>query len=68
MSLDFVVCRKDATIVAAVELDDSTHRKPERIAADAKKEKALSAAGVNLIRWEVGNLPDQAAIRQALVA
>lgn len=65
MSLDYVVCLKDSTIVAAVELDDSSHLKAARIEADAKKEKALSAAGITLLRWNVGDLPDETAIRQA---
>jgi len=65
MSLDFLVCLKDSTIVAAVELDDKTHEKASRVEADAKKEKALSAAGVALIRWNVSALPDENAIRLA---
>ncbi len=65
MSLDFLVCLKDSTVVAAVEIDDKTHEKASRIEADAKKEKALSAAGITLVRWNVSALPDEAAIRQA---
>lgn len=65
MSLDFVVCLKDSTIVAAVELDDKTHEKTSRVEADEKKEKALSAAGIALVRWKVSALPDENAIRQA---
>lgn len=65
MSLDFLVCLKDSTIVAAVELDDKTHVKASRVEADAKKEKALSAAGVALVRWNVAALPNINAIRQA---
>lgn len=65
MSLDFVVCLKDSTIVAAVELDDKTHEKAARVEADAKKEKALSAAGIPLVRWNVSALPDENAIRLA---
>lgn len=65
MSLDFLVCLKDSTIVAAVELDDKTHEKASRIKADAKKEKALSSAGVVLVRWHVSALPDETAIRHA---
>jgi very-short-patch-repair endonuclease len=64
MSLDYVVCLKDATVVAAVELDDKSHERAERIEADAKKEKALSAAGITLLRWKVGALPDEASIRE----
>lgn len=65
MSLDFLVCLKDSTIVAAVELDDKTHERASRVGADTKKEKALSAAGVALVRWQVSALPDENAIRQA---
>ena len=65
MSLDFLVCLKDSTVVAAVELDDKTHEKASRTEADAKKAKALSSAGVALVRWNVAALPDETAIRQA---
>lgn len=65
MSLDFLVCLKDATIVAAVELDDKTHEKASRVEADAKKAKALSAAGITLIHWNVSAMPDEQAIRLA---
>lgn len=66
MSLDFLVCLKDSTVVAAIELDDKTHERASRAEADAKKEKALSAAGIALIRWNVSALPNENAIRQAL--
>lgn len=66
MSLDFVVCLKDSTVVAAIELDDKTHEKASRAEADARKERALSAAGVALIRWSVSALPDENVIRGAL--
>ena len=65
MSLDFVVCHKDSTIIAAIELDDKSHEKTSRKEADDKKGKALSAAGVALIRWQASALPDEAAIRLA---
>ena len=57
-SLDFVVCRKDFSIVTAIELDDITHEKEERIIADKDKDKALESAGIRLIRWHVINMPD----------
>ena len=64
MSLDFVVCAKDS-VIAAIELDDSSHEKTSRVSADAKKEKALSSAGISLVRWQARALPDEAAIREA---
>ena len=58
MSVDFVVCAPDgAKILAAIELDDSSHEKADRIQADAKKDKALRSAGVPIIRWPVKGMP-----------
>lgn len=68
MSLDFVVCAKDSTVIAAVELDDSSHEKTSRVRNDAKKERALSSAGISVLRWQARALPDEAAIRQAFAA
>lgn len=58
MSADFVVCNKDSSIVAVIELDDSTHEKPDRQAADSKKDKALEAAKIKIIRWQAKSMPD----------
>jgi hypothetical protein len=62
-SVDFVVCLKDSTVVAVVELDDSTHNRPSRQTADVTKDKALQSAGVTVVRWNVKALPDEAEIR-----
>lgn len=62
-SVDFLVCKSDFTIVAAVELDDSTHSQIDREIADSTKNRALAAAGVPLVRWHVSALPDFDAIR-----
>ena len=67
MSADFVVCNKDASVVAVIELDDASHQKAERQAADAKKDKALAAAGIKMIRWQVKAMPDKLAIQAALL-
>ena len=66
MSYDFLVCSKDSTVLAAIELDDKSHEAPARVAADAKKSRASAAAGVRLIRWNVKALPDDVAIRAAV--
>ena len=65
LSYDFVVCSKDSTVLAAIELDDKSHESTSRAETDRKKERATSAAGVRLIRWHVKALPDQAAIQAA---
>lgn len=66
MSADFVVCGKDASVVAVIELDDASHRLDERIKADAKKDKALASAGISVVRWPVKPMPDVAAIQATL--
>ena len=66
MSADFVVCNKDSSIVAVIELDDTTHQREERQAADAKKNKALTSAGIPIIRWQAGALPDEETIKSML--
>ena len=68
LSIDFLIVRADTSIVAAVELDDSSHRASRRQDADARKAHALKSAGVALIRWQVTKLPDVESIRSALAA
>ncbi len=65
LSYDFVVCAPDGSVIAAVELDDSSHELEERMATDAKKDAATAAAGVPLIRWHVRAMPDVRAIQAA---
>jgi very-short-patch-repair endonuclease len=66
LSLDFLILNPDTSIVAAVELDDSTHAPENRRQADARKDHALKSAGVPLIRWSAKNLPDRVAILAAI--
>lgn len=63
MSADFVVCAKDSSIIAVIELDDASHARENRKVADAKKNTALRAAGIRVIRWQAKSLPDEAAIK-----
>jgi hypothetical protein len=64
LSYDFVVCSRDSTVVAAIELDDKSHEAASRIATDQKKNRATASAGVRLIRWNVRALPDTETIQQ----
>ena len=64
MSFDFVVCLKDSTVMAAIELDDRSHES-DRVEADVKKSRAASSAGIRLVRWNVKGLPDSDDIRHA---
>ena len=68
LSVDFLIARPDTSIIAAVELDDSSHLRADRRDADARKGHALESAGVPLIRWQVGKMPDAAAIKSAVAA
>jgi very-short-patch-repair endonuclease len=67
MSADFVVCNKDSSIAAVIELDDATHQRKDRQVADAKKDKALASAGVRMVRWQAKTIPDIAAIQSVFM-
>lgn len=66
MSIDFLICRKDAAIVVAIELDDNSHEKPENQRRDEKKNRAIKDAGIKLIRCDVRQMPDEIAIRNLI--
>lgn len=66
LSVDFLVLKPDTSIVAAIELDDASHDRPDRRDADARKEHALWSAGVPLLRWDVGKMPEAAGIGAAV--
>jgi hypothetical protein len=68
LSIDFLVCLKDSSVVAAIELDDASHRNSAREEPDARKGAALEAAGIKLLRWSVAAIPDVEAIRQAFTS
>ena len=67
-SIDYLICERDFSIVAAIELDDASHRDPERARSDMTKTRALAAARIPLLRWQVAALPDAAAIRAIVAA
>ena len=48
--LDFVICDPDLAPVVAVELDDSSHQRPDRIERDSAVDQILSAAGLPIVR------------------
>lgn len=59
-SIDFLVCLKDFTVVAAVELDDATHITEQDVARD----QLLESAGINVLRMHVREIPSAARIRE----
>lgn len=62
-SIDFLVCRKDSSVIMAIELDDGTHLLPARMEADKRKNKALADGGIRLFRMHVTNIPSASEIR-----
>jgi hypothetical protein len=65
--LDFVLCCPETGRVrCAVELDDASHRRPDRQRADDIKTRAMQAAGVPLVRVRPARTYDAASLREAL--
>lgn len=51
LSVDYVICdKKHLMPILAIELDDSTHNREERIERDMKVESILKQAGIPLVR------------------
>lgn len=63
---DFVVCNKDFSIAAVLELDDRSHDSPTRMDADRRKAAICAAAGIALHRVNVNPLPNEAELRSWL--
>ena len=58
-SVDFLVCLPDFTIIAAVELDDSTHQRMR----DARRDAIFRSASVPLVRFNVREIPGAEELR-----
>lgn len=51
-SVDYVLCDpRDFRPIYAVELDDSTHARPDRESRDREVERILAGAGIPLVRF-----------------
>jgi Protein of unknown function (DUF2726) len=61
-SVDFLICHPDATIVAAIELDEAV-RDTLQAERDAKKARALESAGIRLLRFR--DIPSEDELRRA---
>lgn len=66
LTADFVLCNKDFSIIAVLELDDRSHDSPARHDADVRKAAILEAAGVSLHRLNVNPLPSEAELRDGI--
>lgn len=63
-TIDFLVCLKDFTVVAAIELDDATHKRD----ADERRDQILRAAGVVVIRLRTREMPTIEKLRELFTA
>jgi hypothetical protein len=65
--VDFVICRRDdLRVVGAIELDDSSHQRPDRQARDAFVDAALAAAGLPILHVKVARHYPVPKLKQAL--
>ena len=65
--LDFVACDpNDLSIKFAVELDDSSHKRPDRQKRDVFLNQAMEAAQIPLYRFAVKRSYDPQEVRQAI--
>lgn len=65
--VDFVVCRKDLSVVAVIELDDSSHDNARQKAADVARDALLGSVGVPVVRFDGRSWPSDAAVQDALI-
>lgn len=67
--IDFLLCDpKTLEVKLAVELDDKSHQRPDRVERDRFVEQALADAGVPLMRLDVQHEYDADAIRDSIDA
>jgi FtsZ-interacting cell division protein ZipA len=59
---DFVVCKKDFSIAAVIEIDDKTHNKQK----DDERDSILESAGLKVVRWNVKQLPTSEEIQEKI--
>lgn len=65
-SIDFLLCRQDTSIVLAVELNGPKHDDEKQQISDEKKSAALEEAGIPLVIFKPGGIPDVKEIRSQL--
>lgn len=66
LTADFVICHRDFSIGAVLELDDRSHDSPQRMDADRRKAAICQAAAIALHRINVNPLPNESELRALL--
>lgn len=67
-SVDYLICTKDFSIVAAIELDDKSHLNRKAIERDIKKNKNIATAKIALIRWHAEDMPEIDTIKRVILS
>jgi very-short-patch-repair endonuclease len=67
-SVDFVLCRKDGSVLVVIEIDDQSHLSAKRSETDRIKNKILEAAGIPILRWKATPLPSEDVMRSDIAA
>jgi hypothetical protein len=65
-SIDFLIIEKSGKTVAAIELQDWTHKREDRKASDKFKRETLKDAKIPFIEFHAENLPSIKTIRQSI--
>jgi hypothetical protein len=63
---DFVLCGADLSVVAVIELDDSSHENSKQQHEDRRKTKAVESAGLRLVRIPAGPPPSNGELRDLM--
>lgn len=63
---DYVVCNKDFSVVAVVELDGWSHKHEKQQQKDADKDSAVISAGLKMVRFDARSIPRGPEIRERL--
>lgn len=68
MSVDYVLIDIDChTVLVAIELDDWSHDSAGRQRQDHKKDKALTSAGIPILRFHCESLPTVRTLRKQIL-
>jgi len=68
LSADFVVCNRDASILAVIELEHASRSAKHAESIARYKDKALFDAGITLHRWHPRTIPDEDLIKTTLLS
>ncbi|WP_174977872.1 DUF2726 domain-containing protein [Pandoraea bronchicola] len=60
-------CRRDFSVVAAIELGDPSHDRERQKTRDEKKDAVMKAIGVRLIRFDVRRYPSEFDVRRQVL-